>query len=261
MVALLLALFVLAFPQAAQPPATAAPPSSLSANVWAERAAEIETYLATVRVERVVDLKIGVTNPKRAFVAAGGPVSSFAWKPLRPGRYSGYWESYRSEIAAYELDKLLGLGMVPVVVRREVNNEEGAAMMWLEGVRSWEEVQPLPKPVKWVKEIVRMKMFDDLIGNADRNKGNMLIDAAWNLYLIDHSRAFIEDRKLPQPLEHVDAALWDRMQALDEAMLQPTVGKWVGNRSVRAILQRRDALKKMIDDLVSKSGEQAVMLR
>ena len=33
-----------------------------------------------------------------------------AWKTIRPGFHSGYWESYKSEIAAYELDKLLGAG-------------------------------------------------------------------------------------------------------------------------------------------------------
>jgi hypothetical protein len=35
--------------------------------------------------------------------APGGPVDSFTWKPIAPGRYGGYWESYKSEIAAYEL--------------------------------------------------------------------------------------------------------------------------------------------------------------
>ena len=86
---------------------------------------------------------------------------------------SGYFESYKSEIAAYELDKLLGMNMVPVVVERRVENELGAAVMWVEGVRSWESVQPLPKPATWGFQLARMKMFDDLISNSDRNKGNL----------------------------------------------------------------------------------------
>ncbi len=39
------------------------------------------------------------------FFAPGVPVASAAWKPILPGKYLGFQESYRSEIAAYELDK------------------------------------------------------------------------------------------------------------------------------------------------------------
>ena len=35
-----------------------------------------------------------------------------------------------------------------------------------------------------------MKLFDQLIANIDRNQGNLLYDADWHLFLIDHSRAF-----------------------------------------------------------------------
>ena len=35
-----------------------------------------------------------------------------------------------------------------------------------------------------------MTMFDNLIGNRDRNRRNMLRDTAWNLILIDQTRAF-----------------------------------------------------------------------
>src|SRR5262245_40950441 len=157
------------------------------ANVWQGHTNEIEAFLKTAKVEKVTELPIGVTRPRRAFMASGGLASSFAWKPLKPGMQSGYFESYKSEIAAYELDKLLGLNMVPVVVERDVQNESGAAVLWLEGVRSWETVQPLPKPNTWNRELARMKMFDDLISNSDRNKGNLLIDDDWHLYLIDHS--------------------------------------------------------------------------
>ena len=72
-------------------------------------------------------------------------------------------------------------------------SESGAAVLWLEGVRSWETVLPLPKPASWNRELARMKMFDNLISNSDRNKGNLLVDDDWHLYLIDHSRAFVAD--------------------------------------------------------------------
>ena len=172
------------------------------------------------------------------------------------GVQNGYYESYKSEIAAYELDKLLGLNMVPVIVERRVDNELGAAILWLEGVRSWETVLKIPnKPRTWDLQIARMKLLDDLIGNNDRNKGNLLVDDDWHIYLIDHSRAFITDQKLPQELQNIDRRLWERMLALDEPGLKTALGEWLDSRQIQALLRRRDAMKKKIDAMVAKRGD------
>jgi hypothetical protein len=144
---------------------------------------------------------------------------------------------------------------VPVVVERRVDNDLGAAVMWIEGVRSWETVLPLPKPATWEFQLARMKLFDDLIGNSDRNKGNLLVDADWHIFLIDHSRAFVPDSKLPQELQNIDRRLWTRMLALDEAGLKTTMGAWLDSRQIQALLRRRDAMKKKIDALVAKHGD------
>ena len=248
MFALFLALLVLALPQAQPKPVDCA-------NVWQNRTAEFEEYLRTAKVEKIADIPVGVTRPQRAYLAPGGPIGSFAWKPLRPGLKDGYFESYKSEIAAYELDKILGLNMVPVVVERRVNNDVGAAVMWVEGVRSWESVLPLPKPATWGFQLARMKMFDDLISNSDRNKGNLLVDGDWHIFLIDHSRAFVTEVKLPQELQNIDRKLWDRMLALDEPGLKTSMGAWLDGRQIQALIRRRDAMKKKIDALVAKRGD------
>ena len=102
-----------------------APPDNV--NIWQGRNAEIEQCLAEAKVARLEDVPIGVTKPRRAMLEPGGCARAFAWKPLQPGYYSGFWESYKSEVAAYELDKALELNMVPVVVERKVNGLSGAA--------------------------------------------------------------------------------------------------------------------------------------
>lgn len=236
-----------------QAPAGPAP----KADGWQPRRAEIEHCLVDAKVAKLEEVPIGVTRPSRAVLQDADCARAFAWKPLRPGRYSGYWESYKSEIAAYEMDKLLDLNMVPVAVERKVNGITGAAIVWLSGVRSWDQILPLPKPPAWPIRLVRMKMFDCLVGNPDRNKGNMLIDEAWQLYLIDHSRAFVAERRLPPAslFQNVDRALWERMLALDEATLEQHLGQWLDRRQIRSILQRRDAMKKHIDSLVAKQGD------
>src|SRR4051794_28506321 len=89
-----------------------------SARTWLGREAAIEAHLRGAAVTRVDEIGTGVTRPKRAQLDPPTPAASLAWKVLPPGRHHGHWESYKSEIAAYELDKLLQLHMVPPAVER-----------------------------------------------------------------------------------------------------------------------------------------------
>jgi hypothetical protein len=249
--------------QAAQAPAPAAPAvatAAASSKVWIDRNTEFEAYLRTADFRRFENVPIGVTRPQRGFFDPGGLASSAAWKLLPPGRSSGYWESYKSEIAAYELDKLLGLNMVPPAVEKRHRGERGAAILWVEGVHPWKEVEHLPKPPKWNLEAVRMKMFDNLIGNIDRNAGNLIVDDDWNLYLIDHSRAFVTDTRLRIEMARIDRALWNRMLALDEPALTAALGPWLDRGAIRAILKRRDAMKRAIETLLKERPEALVFI-
>jgi hypothetical protein len=235
-----------------------APAASVSAKTWDGRNEEFEAFIAGAPVERFEDVPLGVTHPRRAFFKPGSLVASVAWKVLPPGRPHGFWESYRSEIAAYELDKLLGMGMVPVAVEKRWKREIAAAILWVAPVHSWKEVGLRPKPAKWNRQAIMMKMFDNLICNKDRNMGNLLVDEDWNVFLIDHSRAFIEAKDLPVKMTRVDRELWNRMLALDEQRLSAALGKWVDDTCRRALLARRDKMKVVIDALVRVHGEDAV---
>jgi hypothetical protein len=231
-----------------------------SAKIWEGRNAEFEEYIRTADIVRFEEIPIGVTRPKRAWLQPGGLVASIAWKVLPPSRSTGYWESYKSEIAAYEMDKLLGMAMVPVAVEKRWKGDTAAAILWLTPVHPWKEMESRAKPPKWNRQAVLMKMFDNLIGNADRNMGNLLVDDEWNLYLIDHSRAFVDAKTIPVKMEHIDRTVWDRMLALDEPTLSAALGKWVDGRNIRAVLARRDRMKGAIDKLVSDSSEAAVFI-
>ena len=242
-------------------PAAAAAPAATSARIWEGRNAEFEEFLRTEPFSRFEEVPVGVTKPKRAYFAPGGLVASVAWKVLPPGRPHGYWESYKSEIAAYELDKLLKMNMVPPVVEKRWKGDLGAAVLWLKPVRPWKEVDPLPKPDKWNRQAVAMKMFDNLIGNPDRNAGNLLVDNDWNLFLIDHSRAFVSDKKLPATMVRIDKELWERMKALDEPTLTAAIGKWIDGGELRAILARRDKMQVAIDKLLKNGNESLVYVK
>jgi hypothetical protein len=243
----------------AQAAATEAPASS---KIWVGREAEMEEYLRTAPVVRVEELPIGVTKPRRAVFDGNGPIRRAAWKPLKPGLHGGFYDSYKSEIAAYELDKLLKLEMVPPSVERTIDKEKGALIQWVENIKSWKITDPVagPDANAWNKQVVAMKMFDDLIGNADRNQGNLLYDPLYNLILIDHSRAFTSSKDLPMPFGRVWKDLWDRMLALTPEQVDATVTPWLaGKGEAKAIFERREKMKKVIDKLIAEKGAAAIV--
>jgi len=237
-----------------------------SARTWLGRADQIERFIREGEVVDVEDIGTGVTNPKRAELVPGGPVTRITFKPIRPGNYRGHWESYESEIAAYELDKLLNRGMVPRTVEKHIAGEVGAAVMWMVPTRSFKEFGgPPPAPplqmARWNYQLIRAKMFHNLIYNKDPNLGNWLVDPAWNLILIDNSRSFTTAAKMVHKLTRVDQDLWDRFVALDEAALKAALGQWLSDRQIRAILERRDQMAKEIEALVAERDEAAVFVR
>lgn len=234
----------LAFAQTAAAPVEAAP----SAKNWVANRAQIEEYLKTAEVVSVEELKVGVTRPKRAQLAPGGLVEAIAFKHVQPGRSTGYWESYKSEIAAYELDKMLGLDMVPPTVEKRLKGDRGAAVMWCSPTKSFKDHGGVPTPppahfASWNRQLAKAKMFDNLIGNMDPNLGNWLVDPAWNLILIDHTRAFTSDKMIVhKKTDRIDGPLWDKMKALTVENLTPVLSPWMGKGEIKAVIQRRDAM-------------------
>jgi hypothetical protein len=238
-------------------------PDRPSLRNWIGREPEIERYMREAEVVRVDVVPIGSSRPLRAYFAAGGPVESAAWKAQPPGTHRGHPDNYKAEIAAYELDKLLDLQMVPPSVETRLRGSLGALILWLSPARMWKDVEHEPKPDSeaWNDQVIRMKMFDNLICNRDRNVGNLMVDASWNFYLIDHNRAFIASTDLPVRMSRICRELWARMTGLDEPALKKALGPYLTPKEIRALLERRDRMARAIDELKAARGEQAVMVQ
>jgi hypothetical protein len=243
-----------------------APAAPANAKIWIGRATEIEDYLRTAEITKLDAISVGVMHPRKATLKPGGPVEFLAFKAIAPGVYDGDHESYKSEIAAYEIDKLLHLDMVPPTVEKTYKGQKGAAVMWASPTKSFFELGGPPVPPKdhllsFGFMIAQAKMFDCLIGDPDPNLGNWLVDPAWNIILIDHSRALTTDTGFFQPLRYIDPDLWDRMKAITLDSLTQSVGKWLDKDAIKAVIQRRDKMQKMIDDLVKKYGAANVFVK
>jgi hypothetical protein len=251
---------------AQSPSVVPAPPGTpaLSSKVWIGRYAEYEEFLKTAPIERLANIPVGVTHPRRAHFAPGGLAESAAVKDLPPGIRTGFWESYKSEIAAYELDRLLGLDMVPPTVERRIGNDLVSVQLWVQRCRAMREVdQNAPHDVAaWNRQVHRQRVFDNLIANIDENASNILVDPLWNIILIDHSRCFFRDA-LPfeRQTDRIDRPFFERLKALDEASAMARLRPWVlSEGTVRQILKRRDKIVARLEARARDLGEDEVFV-
>jgi hypothetical protein len=229
----------------------------------------------------VVDIEYfdtkGITKPRQARLTDGERTLRAVFKDVdedmaqekdNQGRpILGLRDSYKHEIAAYELDKLLGLGMVPPCVERKIGRDTGCLCMWVEGAMTeWERSQEklvMPPDVKdFNNQLHTIKAIMQLTWDTDYNNiSNILVDGNWKLYKIDSSRAFRLDKKLRRPdgLTEFSRSLLDALRSLDDDEVQTKLGPWLSKGQIKGLLARRDELLKHADKLVAKQGEDAVL--
>jgi hypothetical protein len=234
-----------------------------NAKIWVGRHQEIEEYLRTAECVTAETLRFGLPGSLRCTLPPGGPVARMHWKLRPPGFNRGFWVSYKAEVAAYELDKLLQLDMLPPTVEREFKGVRGSMILWVEKLVDWKYPDAPPDSMKndWDRQLARMTMFDDLIGNQDRNVNNMVRDARWNLILLDHDTTFRAGSELPSPLTRIDASLWDRIQKLTRQQLDDRLRPWLDDNEIAGILSRRERMRTEIDRLIAARGVAAVVLK
>ena len=219
----------------------------------------------------------GITKPRKATLTDAGrtlyavfkDIDDYEPKSKTPdGRvFFSLSDSYKHEVASYELSKLLGLDIVPPTVGRNIDGKNGSLQLWVDGsMREWERknVKKLipPDMDRWNNQIATIKLYLQLIWDTDfNNVSNLLVDESWKLWKIDASRAFYVDKKLRREdsLNRFSRKVLAALEILDREALDTTLERWLSARQIEALWQRRTRILELAAENVAKFGEESVL--
>jgi uncharacterized repeat protein (TIGR03843 family) len=101
----------------------------------------------------------------------------------------------KREIAAYEISRALGWGLVPPTVLREGNRGLGSVQFFVEH-NSEVHYFTAVEDARFTETFRRLALFDFVINNADRKSGHCLIGHDGRVWAIDHGLCFHNEYKL-----------------------------------------------------------------
>jgi hypothetical protein len=258
---------LLAYPRAQSTPAQ---PGEAWAG-WSDE--QTEQFLKNARVTKPRGTGKGVTDSLRVTLTDGTVTHDAHIQqvderkltgPAAQGAELNFRDSWAYNVAAYRLDRLIGLKLVPVSISRDYKGKAAAYTWWVddvmmeEGDRLKKKMQP-PSPAKWNEYMQLIRLFDQLIYNVDRNMGNLLITNDWHVWAIDHTRAFRLQKTLKNPasITRCDKDVYEGLKQLDANKLKESMGDFLSEWERNALLARRDEIIAILD----KNGPTALFTR
>jgi len=221
---------------------------------------ETERFLTVANVLSQKKLDSGTTAAIRATLSDGKLTHDAQfqtidiYKPVFRGAEGtfekNFRDSYKFNIAAYRLGRMIGIDNIPVSIERELDGKIGSMTWWLDNI--WmTEAERRDKGIKppasqfWVDELNVVRVFDQLIYNTDRNQGNLLITPEWKVWMIDHTRAFrtaVAMQKKNALPGRIDHKVLKGLRELNTVQLKKELGAYLRPEEISAILGRRDLI-------------------
>ncbi len=247
------------------PPAAAATYSPFSS------AEEAAAFLRSARVLQNKQLGGGVSGARKLLLDDGKIQHHAVFKDIDVHRkevtivkgvpQTDFKDSWRYEVAAYELDKLLGMNMIPVTVARRIEDKEGSLQLWMDGCIT--EAQRLksgkvpPDSDEWNHKMLKCHLFDNLVYNTDSNLGNSLVTPEYQVFKIDHARAFKNLVSLPNT-DHLTAfskSLIEALDRLDKPSLSKCCRSYLSSMEIDSLLKRKALILNLYRRLLAERGD------
>lgn len=188
------------------------------------------------------------------------------FKPIDDRRPSLLPESYKYELAAYALDKLLGFDRIPPTIEREIEGFKGSLQIRLEDCMGLDEqkrknISP-PDTRAFANALEEINVFENLVYSERKELDDILIHKQnWDIYRVDFSDAFSPTPDLipDQKITRCSIKLYTNLQDLSDILIEARLKPYLNEEEISALLQRKTNIIKKIQELIAKKGKEAVL--
>ncbi|MCK4644933.1 MAG: hypothetical protein KAU46_01655 [Candidatus Aminicenantes bacterium] len=181
-------------------------------------------------------------------------------------------DSYKYAIAAYELDKLLDLNLVPPIVEREIDDRKASLQILIkntlgEDVRQVKKIEA-PDHKSFSNTLKDVNVFDNLTYSSSLCQHNgqlsdILIEHKkdWKVWRIDLSQAFgpYSELILDCKITRCSRKLYQNLLKLDDKIISSKLKKYINKAEMKALLKRKKIIIDTIKQLIKEKGEEAVL--
>ena len=227
---------------------------------------EVEKFLRESMPQVVVPGSAGRTDPWKVRLGANGITRWAQFKYINRPRPDPIPDSFNYEIAAYELDKYLGLDLVPPAVRKMIKETFGSLQIFVEKAIREADLKRdnlmLGDPEVFEWQMADLKVFENLVYDKCGNDKDTLIQKeTGKVYRVDFSEAFPpENRTIPGcEILRCSRRLYQRLLEWDQETVTVFLSTYLNEEEIRALHARRDAIIRMIQEQIESRGESAVL--
>ncbi|NIM90024.1 MAG: hypothetical protein GTO17_03660 [Candidatus Aminicenantes bacterium] len=180
-------------------------------------------------------------------------------------------DSYKYDLAAYELNKFLDLNIVPPTVEREVEGRKGSLALLIEKAITEEarrnnNIEP-PDSERFKDSLEELTVFENLTYSnsycAERDLPDILIirKENWKIWRVDFSEAFDPYPELiPEcHITRCSKKLYQNLLKLDDEIIKTKLSLYLNDAEISALLERKKIIIEKIKKLIAEKGEEAVL--
>jgi hypothetical protein len=175
-------------------------------------------------------------------------------------------DSYKYELAAYALDKLLGFEKIPPMMEREIEGTKGSLQIRVENCfgldkQQRENLTP-PDSQAFVNALEEINVFENLVYCERNELDDILIQKeSWKIFRVDFSEAFSPISNLipEQKITRCSKTLFQNLQKLSDEVIKARLKNYLNDDEMSALFRRKALIIKTLKKLIEEKGKRAVL--
>lgn len=227
----------------------------------------MEKVLREAKIEKIEKERLGGrTGPWLITLSDGAAKQRAVFRHVDRPRPHPTPDSYKYDLAAYVLTRLLGLELIPPVVERDIEERKGSLQVYLEDCirekdRKRKKLEP-PDSKAFSNAIEEIRVLENLTYDECQDTDDLYVHLKdWQVCRVDFSEAFAPVSELLPGCDITvcSRTFYEGLLKLNEQALRSKLSPYLSEEEIGALLARKDRVIEKIKSLIGEKGEDAVL--